>query len=118
MARRTAIDELSNEHKQQLDEQLLANHFSDYEYLEKWLRELGYKISKSSLHRYGQKLEQKYKAEQEFHALKLDEYEKRLITLYRSMSNEGREALVCRLFFEKDKIQSQQNAEILNFLFG
>lgn len=114
MARRTAIDELSNEHKQQLDEWLIANHFSDYEYLEKWLRELGYKIGKSSLHRYGQKLEQQHKAEQEFHALKLDEYEKRLITLYRSMSDEGREALVCRLFFEKDKEQLKKLGWVKN----
>ncbi len=118
MVRKTAIDDLSEEHKRQLDKKLVDNGFREYVELAEWLRSLGYKIGKSSLHRYGQKLEQKHKAEQEFHALKLDYYEKRLIELYRSMSDEGRKALIIRLFYEQDKAQYQQDIEIFKSLFG
>lgn len=57
MARITAIDRLSPEHKKLLDEKLTTNGFHSYEALAEWLNELGYEIGKSSLHRYGQKLE-------------------------------------------------------------
>ncbi len=62
MARMTAIDRLSPEHKKLLDDKLTTNGFYGYEALADWLHELGYEIGKSSLHRYGQKLERKLSA--------------------------------------------------------
>lgn len=62
MARATAIDKLSLEHKRLLDEKLTTEGFCNYEALSAWLGELGYEIGKSSLHRYGQKMERKLEA--------------------------------------------------------
>lgn len=62
MARETAIDRLSPEHKKMLDDRLTQQGFFGYEQLAKWLNDLGYEIGKSSLHRYGQKLEKKLSA--------------------------------------------------------
>lgn len=62
MARMTAIDRLSPEHKKLLDDKLTTNGFHSYVELTEWLNELGYEIGKSSLHRYGQKLERKLSA--------------------------------------------------------
>lgn len=58
MARETAIDQLSPEHKAELNKRLQQG-FNGYADLTDWLNELGYQISKSSVHRYGQKLERK-----------------------------------------------------------
>lgn len=62
MARQTAVDRLSAEHKKLLDERLTTNGFYGYVELAEWLGELGYEISKSAIHRYGQKLEKKLSA--------------------------------------------------------
>lgn len=62
MARASAVDKLSPEHKRMLDDKLFDNGFNGYFELEKWLRELGYEISKSAIHRYGQKMERKLNA--------------------------------------------------------
>lgn len=62
MGRETAIDALSQEHKKLLDDKLFENGFNGYVDLACWLQSLGYQISKSSLHRYGQKLEHKLAA--------------------------------------------------------
>lgn len=62
MARETAIDRLSPEHKKMLDDRLTQQGFFGYEQLAKWLNDLGYEIGKSSVHRYGQKLENKLSA--------------------------------------------------------
>ncbi|WP_338065641.1 DUF3486 family protein [Moraxella equi] len=62
MARANAVSKLSPEHKKQLDDRLFSNGFNGYVELESWLRELGYEISKSAIHRYGQKLERKLSA--------------------------------------------------------
>lgn len=62
MARANAVSKLSLEHKKQLDDRLFSNGFNGYVELETWLRELGYEISKSAIHRYGQKLERKLSA--------------------------------------------------------
>lgn len=64
MARASAIDKLSPEHKKMLDDRLFTHGFNGYVELETWLRELGYEISKSAIHRYGQKLERKLSAVQ------------------------------------------------------
>lgn len=62
MARESAIDKLTPEHKQQLDDKLFDNGFNGYQDLAGWLQNLGYEISKSSVHRYGKKLESKLSA--------------------------------------------------------
>lgn len=62
MARETAIDQLQPEHKHQLDDKLFDNGFNGYQDLAGWLQKLGYEISKSSVHRYGKKLEGKLAA--------------------------------------------------------
>ncbi|MFB2539064.1 DUF3486 family protein [Acinetobacter sp. c3-l95] len=64
MARATAIDQLNPIHKRMLDDKLFENGFNGYVDLAKWLNELGYEIGKSSVHRYGQKLERKLAAVQ------------------------------------------------------
>lgn len=63
MGRETAIDQLSPEHKKLLEERLKRG-FNGYVELAEWLQAEGYKISKSSVHRYGQKLERKLAAVQ------------------------------------------------------
>ena len=62
MARMSAIDQLEPEHKTQLDDKLFDNGFNGYVDMAKWLQEMGYEISKSSVHRYGKKLETKLAA--------------------------------------------------------
>lgn len=64
MGRETAIDRLTPEHKRMLDEKLINNGFNGYVELAEWLQSLGYQIGKSSIHRYGQKLERKLEAVQ------------------------------------------------------
>lgn len=64
MGRETAIDRLTPEHKKLLDDKLFENGFNGYADLSDWLGELGYEIGKSSIHRYGQKLERKLAAVQ------------------------------------------------------
>jgi Protein of unknown function (DUF3486) len=53
MAQLNGVYSLPDETKQELDRKLVANHFSGYQDLEKWLREEGFEISKSAIHRYG-----------------------------------------------------------------
>lgn len=53
---------LSQDDRNELDNRLIANSFSGYEGLSDWLESKGYKISKSSVHRYGSKLEEKFAA--------------------------------------------------------
>lgn len=62
MARESAIDQLSPEHLELLKVRLEDSGFQDYQQLTNWLTELGYEISKSSVHRFGKKHEQKMQA--------------------------------------------------------
>lgn len=45
-----------------LDKQLVTRNFTGYQALEDWLRAEGYEISKSAIHRYGQKIERRMAA--------------------------------------------------------
>lgn len=47
------VDLLPEEIKKELDRELIARGFADYEELSAWLAGKGYGISKSALHRYG-----------------------------------------------------------------
>ena len=62
MARRSSIDGLPEEVRRWLERALAENNFSGYEALEEMLRGRGYAIGKSSIHRYGQKIERRFAA--------------------------------------------------------
>lgn len=64
MAKPSAIDQLNAEDKAWLDARLRDQGFCGYEEIAELLAERGYNVSKSSVHRYGQKLEQKLAAVQ------------------------------------------------------
>lgn len=62
MARESAVTALPREVQDELNRQLIEQNFTGYEDFETWLRNLGYEISKSSIHRYGQKIERRMAA--------------------------------------------------------
>ncbi len=64
MARQSAIDALLPEDKEWLNRQFLDKGFCGYEEIAALLAERGYSVGKSSIHRYGQKLERKLAAVQ------------------------------------------------------
>ena len=64
MARESSIDLLNAEDKAWLDRRFIDQGFCGYEEIAKILQERGYNVSKSSVHRYGQKVEQKLAAVQ------------------------------------------------------
>ncbi|HSH71555.1 MAG TPA: DUF3486 family protein [Methylophilaceae bacterium] len=59
MVKRSAIAQLPKEVQLWLDKTLKENNFSEYALLEEELKKRGFKIGKSSVHRYGQSLERK-----------------------------------------------------------
>jgi len=59
MARPSGITALPSEAKDWLDAALLEGNFQGYEAVAAALKERGYNISKSGVHRYGQKLERR-----------------------------------------------------------
>ena len=62
MARASSIDRLPRAVREWLDRALMDNNFSGYQDLEEALRERGCTISKSAIHRYGQKIERRFAA--------------------------------------------------------
>lgn len=61
MPRRSKVEGLPPEVKAWLDQALVQNNFSNYELLSAELAKHGYTISRSGLHRYGQKFEERLK---------------------------------------------------------
>jgi len=59
---RSKIELLPDAVLNELNERLVKGRFSGYEALAAWLQEQGFEIGKSSLHRYGQKFEDKLAA--------------------------------------------------------
>ena len=57
--KRSIVAQLPEEIRTALDRQLVINEFSDYAGLANWLAEKGYQISRSSVHRYGKKFQQR-----------------------------------------------------------
>lgn len=62
MPRRSKIDALPIEARHWLERALTDSNFSGYNELEEMLAERGYVISKSAIHRYGQKIERRFAA--------------------------------------------------------
>lgn len=62
MARRSTIDKLPEDVRRWLERALNEFGFSGYTELETLLRDRGYVISKSAIHRYGQKIERRFGA--------------------------------------------------------
>lgn len=62
MARRSSITALPEDVRRWLERALTEQNFAGYEALEAMLRERGYGISKSAIHRYGQKVERRFAA--------------------------------------------------------
>lgn len=62
MARRSTIDKLPEDVRRWLERALNESGFSGYTELETLLRDRGYVISKSAIHRYGQKIERRFGA--------------------------------------------------------
>lgn len=62
MARRSSIDGLPDDARRWLDRALADGNFSGYQQLEAELRARGYSLSKSAIHRYGQKLDRRLAA--------------------------------------------------------
>ena len=92
MAREKAIDQITLENKKELDDKLIDYNFSHYQEITAWLNGLGYEISKSSLHRYGKKLEKELEN-------KLSDDEEVLIFHYRKLTIEQRHILLDQLSF-------------------
>ena len=59
MGQRSKVELLPDEVRANLEQRLIAGSFSGYEELAAWLREQGFDISKSSLHRYGSTFEER-----------------------------------------------------------
>lgn len=57
MPKRSAVSQLPESVRDELNRRLVANEFGDYAGLAVWLRDLGFQISKTSLHRHGTQLE-------------------------------------------------------------
>lgn len=62
MAPRSSIEKLPEDVRRWLERALTENGFSGYVELETLLREKGYSISKSAIHRYGKQIESRLKA--------------------------------------------------------
>lgn len=62
MGRPSAVDQLPAPDREWLDQALVAHRFSDYDALEAALRERGFTISRSAIHRYGQRIERRMAA--------------------------------------------------------
>ncbi|ECA8970975.1 DUF3486 family protein [Salmonella enterica subsp. enterica serovar Omuna] len=62
MARRSTIDKLPEDVRRWLERALTEAGFSGYAELEALMRDKGYLISKSAIHRYGQKIERRFGA--------------------------------------------------------
>lgn len=62
MGRESGVTALPEDTRKALDQALIARGFTGYVDLEGWLRDQGFEISKSAIHRYGQKIERRMAA--------------------------------------------------------
>ena len=59
MGERSKIESLPADTRAELDRRLFEGRFSGYVELEAWLRKQGFEVGKSSIHRYGSRLEER-----------------------------------------------------------
>jgi hypothetical protein len=59
MPQRSAVSQLPDAIRAELEQRLIAGGFADYDGLAAWLEKQGYEISRSSVHRYGQTFERR-----------------------------------------------------------
>jgi len=59
---RSSVELLPDEVRQELEKRLIQGGFAGYVALAEWLNEQGFEISKSSVHRYGTKFEDRLRA--------------------------------------------------------
>lgn len=62
MGRESSVTALPEAVRDALNQELAARNFTGYAELEDWLRGQGFEISKSAIHRYGQKIERRMAA--------------------------------------------------------
>lgn len=62
MPARPAVLKLPQEIRAELDKRLVESSFSGYVALSDWLKKQGFEISKSAIHNYGQKFEERVKS--------------------------------------------------------
>lgn len=62
MGHASTVTALPEEVRAALNQELIDRNFTGYQGLEDWLRSQGYEISKSAIHRYGQKIERRMAA--------------------------------------------------------
>jgi hypothetical protein len=62
MGARSAVERLPDDTQKELNRRLISNAFGDYDGLTAWLAEQGFEISRSAVHRYGQKFEERVRA--------------------------------------------------------
>lgn len=62
MARQSSITVLPDEEIEALNREIVARKFSGYEDLEAWMHERGFSVSRSAIHRHGQKIERRMAA--------------------------------------------------------
>jgi Glu-tRNA(Gln) amidotransferase subunit E-like FAD-binding protein len=62
VGRESSVTALPEEVRNALNQELAARNFTGYAELEDWLRGQGFEISKSAIHRYGQKIERRMAA--------------------------------------------------------
>lgn len=60
MARRAKVTQLPNQVLEELNARLVSGGFQDYTGLSAWLGDMGFSISKSALHAYGQEMEDEF----------------------------------------------------------
>lgn len=60
MPPRSKVFDLPQELREELNQRLVSSGFQDYEGLTDWLEERGFKVSRSSVHRYGQDLQEEF----------------------------------------------------------
>lgn len=64
MATRSKIGGLPSDIREQLNDRLVKNGFTEYQALSEWLESKGYKTSRSTIHRYGKWLREQVRAEE------------------------------------------------------
>lgn len=62
MPKRATLDQMPEELRKEFNALLVSGGFADYDAMRDWLAERGWDVSRSTVHRYGQKLQRKIEA--------------------------------------------------------